>query len=54
MAGYVELDEVRPWYDELSSGSSGDPEHDFLATDPVLTLAPVRRAARMPSQGETR
>ena len=92
MAGYVELDEVRTWYDELSSGSSRDPElspagpdhcpvvsaklaHlnweeptltpltwagvssrtlDFLATDTVLTLAPVRRAGRMPSQGETR
>jgi pimeloyl-ACP methyl ester carboxylesterase len=27
---------------------------DFLTTDPVPTLAPVRRAGRMPSQGETR
>jgi pimeloyl-ACP methyl ester carboxylesterase len=141
VAGCVELDEVRTWYDELSSRSSGDPElspdgpdhfpvvsaklarlnweeptltpadlggvssrtlvmvgdddevmlehaiamyraipdaelavvpgtshgllHekpalcnelilDFLTTEAVPTLAPVRRAGRMPSQGETR
>jgi hypothetical protein len=50
MAGYAELTNGRVWYDDQGSGEPllllhGGAVVDFLANDPVATVAPIRRAS---------